>query len=47
LVEAPEVLRHESNIDPILNFLIEARHLGPRDEGAPIETDQLVVNRKW
>ena len=50
LIEAPEVLRHESNIYTILYILIEPATRA-RDEGAPIESDQLssksqVANRE-
>ena len=38
LIEAPEVLRHESNVYTILNFLIEPATRA-RVEGAPIESD--------
>jgi hypothetical protein len=39
LIEAPEVLRHETNVYTFLYFLIEPATRA-RDEGAPIESDQ-------
>jgi len=39
LVEAPEVLRYESDYNSIHKFLIEPATRA-RYEGAPIETDQ-------
>ena len=46
LIEAPEVLRHESNIHSILYFLTAATLGGVCYEGAPIRSD-LAVNSEW